>query len=599
MGHHIVGFTIHHGLSIAAANRHDRALRKALSHFPWLRKMEYTIGQSRLQVWGHGDIDDCVHTTADGDLLALIGSPRHDVPWEDVETSLSELSGNSDSFVLPWEGRAILIRIGAQDDRWVMWNDWVGSIPVFHASVDQGRVASTLEPVVVAAAGYTPNDFSMAGMLALLLVGHFVNTITLFEGMETVPPDSVAEWTNSAYRTTPLRTVKPSDERWGADWEDLIEEMHAMAQRAIGSLLATEPQWVLPLSGGLDSRLIAAVGSEQGTQFHAYSYGPEGYIDTTAPKQVAEALRIPWQRVDIGPDYLVKYTRMWCDWFGSGLHVHGMYQMPFLNHLLSQPNGPIVHGLLGDLLSGAGVRKRREGGGASDPANSVLFHRSRHWNTDLAKKLFNEFPRHAFDWIKHYMHQQYETLVGAEWQRLEHLRATTRVSQFASYHLTMYDYWRGVGIPYADRDYARFCWSLPLHALEDRRLLKAMIRRHYPDLARIPGTYGVTIIPRRYGWLLNRQTRVLRAMARRLPEILRLGPLGELDLSVDTTETDALRATGEKALWPLNVCRKDLEPWFDLTVLEKVYQAAAKGHQESYWKLMSLQAIALHLVEEA
>ncbi len=599
MRNSIVGFTLRCGLSDTAVSRHDKALRRTLSHFPWLRKMEYTIGQSNLEVWGHGEINECVHKTADGDLLVLIGSPRHDVPWEDVETSLSELSGNSDSFVLPWEGRVILLRIDTKGDQWVMWNDWVGSLPVFHAHVGQGRVASTLEPVVVAAAGYTANDFSLTGMMAMLLVGHFVDTITLFEGMETVPPDSVAEWTDGVYRTKQLRTVEASDERWAADWEDLIEEMHALAQQAIGSLLATEPQWILPLSGGLDSRLIAAIGSEQGTRFHAYSYGPEGYIDTTAPRQVAKALRIPWQRVDIGPDHLVKYTRMWCDWFGSALHVHGMYQMPFLEHLLSQPAGPMVHGYVGDLLSGAGVRIWQRAGGASDPANSVLFGRSRHWKPDEAETLFNEFPRHAFEWIQHCIHQQYETLVGADWQRLDQLVTMNRAPLFASYHLTMYDYWRGVGIPYIHRDYARFCWSLPLHAAEDRRLLKDIIRRRYPDLARIPGTYGVTIIPRRYGWLLNRHERILRTMGRRLPKSLRLGPLAEFDFSVNTMEQDALEATGEEALWPLNVCRKDLEPWFDLTVLEEVYQAALEGHRASYWKLMPIQAIALHLLKEA
>jgi hypothetical protein len=125
-----------------------------------------------------------------------------------------------------------------------------------------------------------------------------------------------------------------------------------------------------------------------------------------------------------------------------------------------------------------------------------------------------------------------------------------------------------------------------------------MIRRCYPELARIPGSYGVTLIPRRYGWLLNRHERTLLSIARRLPDILRLGPLGELDLSEDTTDTDALKATGEEALWPLNVCRKDLESWFDLTVLEDVYQATARGDQDSYWKVMPIQAIALHLVGE-
>ena len=78
--------------------------------------------------------------------------------WDDVQEKLL-----SYDFELPWEGRVILLRISSGGKRWTMWNDWLGSIPVFYAEIESGRIASTLEPVTVAAADYTPDNFFMPG----------------------------------------------------------------------------------------------------------------------------------------------------------------------------------------------------------------------------------------------------------------------------------------------------------------------------------------------------------------------------------------------------------------------------------------------------
>ena len=110
-------------------------------------------------------------------------------------------------------------------------------------------------------------------------------------------------------------------------------------------------RWILPLSAGLDSRLIAAVGASLGVDAHAYAWGSRDTVDMVYSRQIARALDMPWKGVQLGADYLVQYTQQWTRMFGATLHVHGMYQMAFLDAIADQPPAPIVTGFLGDVIS--------------------------------------------------------------------------------------------------------------------------------------------------------------------------------------------------------------------------------------------------------
>ena len=65
-----------------------------------------TIGETQLEVWGHKGMDECIHTTPDGSLWLLIGSPNGKVALKDVQEDLL-----SNDFELPWDGRVILLRV--------------------------------------------------------------------------------------------------------------------------------------------------------------------------------------------------------------------------------------------------------------------------------------------------------------------------------------------------------------------------------------------------------------------------------------------------------------------------------------------------------
>ena len=577
-------------MSNAQRERAENSANTALRHFPWLNHLSLELGQTQLALWGHGKLNRCLHRLPDGSALMRIGSPVGDISWPQLAERLNKASSSSD-FELPWDGRFILLKVSADGKQWSMWNDWCGSIPVFHAQIGEGRIASTLEPVVVPAAGFTPDDFFLPGLVSLLINGHYLGDWTLYKDMRVIPPDSVAEWDDSGFRCNRLWTVKPSDERWDRGWEDLAEDMHELSRQAIADVLKTQPSWILPLSGGLDSRLIAAVGAETGAELCAYTYGPAGWEETIYARQVAKVLKLPWQRVGLGTDYLARYTPMWADWFGSALHFHGMYQVPFLDALKSAPPAPIVEGFLGEALAGLhlpGLMSAHANGQHLGPLTDGWIH----WPLEEVKSLLKVPVDDALERIAAETESQISGTPGAWFQRLMFLDLWNRQRRFISYQPTMYDYWRGVATPFHNRDYARFCLSLPLLALEGRRLQKEMFRRYYRKLAEIPGTYGALPLA------LSRRYIFKRGVAELLPRALRRGPLREFNPAPETTDQNCVRTSGRMALWPVYEAWTHLGHWLDLSQVLAAHNRAARGDLKAMRKLQAVQTLAYRLLSE-
>ena len=339
----VIGFSLLYQLPSQRSEKALTAQNTALGYFKHLQRRSLSIGDLRLELWGHNDLNERVHYLPDGTLLALIGSPLGKVSLPDVGEQILNAENITD-LELPWDGRTILLRISADGKRWMMWNDWLGSIPVFHTKIGDGRIASTLEPVTVAAAGYTPDDFFLPGLVSLLINGHYLSDWTLYKDMKVIPPDSASVWDEKGFSVKQLWSVQPTQSRWEAGWDDLVDEMHEMSRKAVADALKTQSRWILPLSSGLDLRLIAAVAAEVGVNALAYAWGAPNTTDVVYSRQIAKTLGFPWKRIDLPDDFLKKYTPHWANWFGSGIHFHGMYQMAFLDEIDLEPSAPVISG---------------------------------------------------------------------------------------------------------------------------------------------------------------------------------------------------------------------------------------------------------------
>jgi hypothetical protein len=584
----IVGFVLSKNLSPDQSKRAVEAQQTALRHFPWLERQSLQIGETVVHVWGHGRISDRLHRLEDETLLVAIGSPAGEIDWSLVEEDLKRAE-RAEHLTPPWEGRLVLLRVSPDGSKWTMWNDWIGSIPVFHTELPEGRIAGTMEPAIVAAAGFSLEDFFVPGLISLLVNGHYLGERTLFKGLGVVPPDCVAEWDSAGYRWKRLWTVRPSDERWNASDDELVEEMDELFRAAVTSVLGSDSSWILPLSGGLDSRLIAAVGSDLGVELHAYTYGHSDWAESVYARQVANRLAIPWQGVPIPPDYLERFTGMWLEWFGSAMHCHGMYQMPFLTHLSTQPAGRIIHGFAADSLVGKCVddlvSTHRDPGVGVELKNPGIYCETPYVEQLLVDRQLGDHLEAVRAQTKH----EIEQIPGEWYQQLMYADFWNRQRLLVYYHPTMYDYYRGVVTPLVNRDYARFCFSLPRHALEGRRLQVEMLRRKYPRMAAIRGTFGKpTVLTASY---LSK-----KIVARALPRSMRKGFLVEFGTTQNKMHLDALEAHGEDCLWPLNQVRHRLGDLFNLELLEQTYREAVAGDEAAYHRLLPIQTVALYYV---
>lgn len=581
--HGAVGFFLSGGPSQEAKARAISACDQALRHFPRLKRKRLNHGPGQLELWSRHNPEESIYRDISGNLFVLIGSPMNAASWEEAIAKL--LRQGDDAFELPWEGRCILIRLSPGGEDWTIWNDWCGCIPVFHTSVQGVPIASSLEPAVVAAAGFTSEDLSRRGIVEMLIYGHFLGVDTLFTKMRTLIPDSVSRWREGNFIDSKiLWTVRPSDIRWMKNQDELIEEMRQYTVKALGNVFSQRDKWIIPLSGGMDSRLIACVGAQVGADIQAFTYGPPGRNETVYAQKVAKALGIPWQRVELGTGYLADYTPMWLDWFGSSLHAHGMYQMPFLQ-ISKNIDASIIPGFMGEALAGYHLKVMNQSGSAP---YQWLCNFKTIWGIEEVVEILAFDPSKVISEISDLMQAQFDSLPGAKYQRQMFIDFWNRQHNFVFYQPRMYSYMKDVYTPYMDREYARFCLSLPQSALEGRWLQKEMLKRCWPKAAKVTGTYSRPPLTEA-GWSVAK-----RLAKRFLPWRAVIKLMRSFGTVPNTMDLDCLKAAGWKSLFPLQE-NFDGRGIFNTEKVLNTARRAQNYSQKDYDKIRALQCIAYRM----
>jgi len=189
----------------------------------------------------------------------------------------------------------------------VLVSDRYGAVPLYlHRRAGGGVVAAPDPWSVVAALDASP-ALDVSGALDLLRTGYVLGTRTLLEGLETLGPATLARvergglrarryWTYG-YRPTP----RDPDEAEAA----LAEILERVGRRTAQHLAARGHRPALTLSGGLDSRVLAAVIAPAFPgALAALSYGAAGNPEVEVAREVAGALGMAFRASDVSSDYL-------------------------------------------------------------------------------------------------------------------------------------------------------------------------------------------------------------------------------------------------------------------------------------------------------
>jgi hypothetical protein len=285
-------------------------------------------------------------------------------------------------------------------------------------------------------------------------------------------------------------------------------------------------------------------------------------------------------------DFLECYTSLWADLFGSSMHFHGMYQMCFLDTIKKEPDAPLITGYVGDVLSGSSLMEPGLGG--------MIYKKDwyLHWDALGIERLLRVPFYNAMQEVTEEVEKLVNLMPGPRFARSLMFELWSRQRLFTSFQSTLSSYWRGIATPFLNRNYARFCMSLPRAVHENRRLLGDVFRRYYGRLAVVPGTYASQ------PYILTGRYLLKHRIVERLPVHLHRGPFAGFDDVPLRMDIDCIQTTGKDALWPLFDAWDQLSEWLDVTLLEQAYQAVMRSKDDirPLRKLQSAQTLAYRLL---
>lgn len=247
------------------------------------------------------------------------------------------------------------------DDALHLAVDFARSIPLFYAHVDgMWTVSDDINLLIqrIPSATTDPDAVEVFRHCAVVL-GHR----TLIKGVFQVPAATVV--------TLPFNSDRPQSKlyrcfQYNHEYENresefetrvldvLREQFRNLVEVADGRLLA------IPLSGGIDSRLLAMLLHEiQGANILAFTYGQKDSHEVRVSESVARDLEIPWVFVESDPQAVRQTWRELGNaflrecWAGASLpHYQDWYALHVLTQNGTLPPGSIIlpgHTIVGNL----------------------------------------------------------------------------------------------------------------------------------------------------------------------------------------------------------------------------------------------------------
>lgn len=189
--------------------------------------------------------------------------------------------------------------------------DGLGSIPLYYSDDGDGTVVSDDGEAVASAVGADRDSVTAA---EFLLTRYVTGPDTIWQGVGSTQAGEVLRLDGTPTRWT-------YREHWPGAGETASDPQTVLARgldRALDRLeaVADGRPIVLGLSGGYDSRLLAASLVERGHPVTAFTFGRPGHPDVEVSREVADRLGIDWT--------LVTYDREdWREWYHgpSGRHL--------------------------------------------------------------------------------------------------------------------------------------------------------------------------------------------------------------------------------------------------------------------------------------
>ncbi len=373
--------------------------------------------------------------------------------------------------------------------------DRFGTVPVYYAW-NKARLlfASELKAVVQ---GLDTKEINLQSIAELFSFGHLFGIKTMFNEVKLVSSGTYMEITDKGIREIKYWDFPYLEEIYfqrrisKSENNRLQEELHFIMMKAIQRMSKDPNDILFSLSGGLDSRYVAALYYELGLKnMTAFTMGPNESEDQIYAKEVSGVLGIDHYPFPINPAKIWENARQFAYISDSMSFIHGPLQNFEPLQFFSNRKKFVVYAQMCDALFGSTLWRKRI---------RILKNSPRH-TAETDNIMLNLFSVYNQEWVKmlfrkdfyHQLKGKYtlepSTYLNREYHPLhcyylllmnEHGRRGTLGGNLVT------NLFYKTRMPSYDNDVFAFGWNLPIPYRMHQYLYRMTFARYFPELATI------------------------------------------------------------------------------------------------------------------
>jgi hypothetical protein len=451
------------------------------------------------------------------------------------------------------------------------------------------------EPKALASHPRFDRSVSELALADFLTVGHFLDDRVFYDRVKLLPPASVAVWEGEKLVAQPYWDYElPLAGAASEAGDGAVDEYARLLREAVAR--RAEPGIALPLTGGLDSRLLGGFLRQEAPDLEVVTttVGHDHANDVRFGRQLAGVLGYPHVFAPVGPGYIADHAEEGVAAL-DGAGICSTFWILAANEVFESSDAAAAWcGFLGGALAGGdlprGVNAR------SEPSLALMtLWRSKFarycTEAELARLLkpgvYAAVRGEAFATVQRAF---IAAATDDSLNRCMYVDLREKRRRFTSAYRELFGLSCRPVEPFADNDLVDFVLRLPKEAMVGQRLYRRMVLRHLPELARVP--YAKTGAPvdgsRVRYWSRRLAGRARAEVAARMPELA--GPLHDTRAYVHYDEwvRAGSRRFIEDALRP-----EYLEDLLDVDAVRALVADHMEGRANQHGKVCALATFAL------
>ncbi|HSW45207.1 MAG TPA: asparagine synthase-related protein [Phycisphaerae bacterium] len=426
------------------------------------------------------------------------------------------------------------------NDRWTIFNDRWGLLPVFHAVVGDRIVIAPQAHLAWRAAGL-PLNIDEEGLAGVLRTTNGIGDRTLIRNVRWLLPGSSLTWPARGQPDRPpgIETYWEylNPPRTNASYEEALASGCEVLTRTVERFISGGVPLRMGISGGMDSRMILAACHGLGVQPTCYTIGWPFSEDSRFGQQLARAAGAPHMLVVPDDQRLLdRLPRLIvdCDGLHSARHLGLATALP--ECLAGHEGSVVLEGYLFGMVGGSATVEDDDLA-IDRPAHACRW-ALKHFHAGGRPETINallrpEIARSSFERWQEEIDDRYRRFPGTDpWDRAEYTIMNGRSGRIDVLGTNLMRDHVLVRSPGTSADFMTFLASLPADRRRGKRFYMDLLSQRFPAFARI-GRSGSTGLPvsrdrllREYAW---QREKLYRAWAKcRHPQIRRWGWSGDL-----------------------------------------------------------------------